>query len=450
MTRDIYFDETCCRLIPPTSAGKSSQDILSKHSFGQRQFSFFCYVEPVIDILFSLYRLSMKNNTSRPIVPLPFPVYFWPVVILTVSGLADSIYLSISHYRVYTDIGYASFCAISKAINCDTVSQSPTSILWGAPVPIWGVFGYACILALLPLAGSKEAMHERIWSLLLGIFLCFSIYSISLGLISALVIHSYCLMCIVSYGINFMLLFYAWLIRRRFAKNGWLSGFVQDMQFLWYQKRMSTIRVILTSSLVFLTMISRFPDYWHLAPPPVSQSVSSGVTDDDHPWIGAETPILVITEFTDYQCFQCKKMHFFLRRMIDAHPDKIRLIHRHYPMDHKVNPIVKDPFHVGSAAMSLVSIYAQTHGKFWEMNDILFNTDLHQESINTRALMKQAGIDIGDTAPNIYDPQIQIRLLNDIREGIKLGIMGTPAYVIEEQVYLGQIPPEILDKITGK
>jgi protein-disulfide isomerase/uncharacterized membrane protein len=392
----------------------------------------------------------MKDNASHPIVPLPFPVYFWPVVMLTISGMADSIYLSISHYRVYTDIGYASFCAISKAINCDTVSQSPTSILWGAPVPIWGVFGYACVLLLLPLAGSKEAQHVRIWSLLLGVFLCFSLYSITLGLISALVIHSYCLMCIVSYGINFVLLFYTWLIRRRFGENGWLSGLFQDVHFLWHQKRIPLIGIILTSGAVFLAMISCFPDYWNISPPPFSQSVSTGVTDDGHPWIGAEYPILEITEFTDYQCFQCKKMHFFLRRMIDAHPNKVRLIHRHYPMDHKVNPIVKEPFHVGSAAMSLVSIYAQTHGKFWEMNDILFNTNLHQEALNTKSLMKQAGIDIGEKAPNIYDPQIQIRLLNDIREGIKLGITGTPAYVIDGQIYLGQIPPEILDKITGK
>lgn len=392
----------------------------------------------------------MKDKTSPSIVPLPFRAYFWPVVLLTVSGLADSIYLSISHYRVYTDIGYASFCAISKAINCDTVSQSPTSILWGVPVPIWGVFGYANVLALLPFAGSKAAKHERIWSILLGIFLCFSLYSICLGLISALVIHSYCLMCIVSYGINFVLLFYAWLIRRRFAKNGWFSDLLQDMRFLWSRQRMPLIVIILISGAVFGFMISRFPDYWHLSPPPVSHSVSTGITEDGHPWIGSDTPILEITEFTDYQCFQCKKMHFFLRRLIDAHPDKIRLIHRHYPMDHKINPIVKEPFHVGSAAMSLVSIYAQTYGKFWEMNDILFNIDLHQEAISTKSLMKQAGIDIGETAPNIYDPQIQSILVKDIREGIQLGITGTPAYIIDNQIHLGQIPPEILIRITGK
>jgi uncharacterized membrane protein len=80
----------------------------------------------------------MKDNSSKPVIPLPFPVYFWTFVGLAIMGLADAIYLSISHYRVYTDIGYASFCAISKAINCDTVSQSPYSILWGAPVPVLG------------------------------------------------------------------------------------------------------------------------------------------------------------------------------------------------------------------------------------------------------------------------------------------------------------------------
>jgi uncharacterized membrane protein len=84
----------------------------------------------------------MKDNSSNPVIPLPFPVYFWTVVVLTGLGLADAVYLSISHYRVYTDIGFASFCAISRAINCDTVSQSPYSILWGAPVPVWGIFGY--------------------------------------------------------------------------------------------------------------------------------------------------------------------------------------------------------------------------------------------------------------------------------------------------------------------
>jgi protein-disulfide isomerase/uncharacterized membrane protein len=389
----------------------------------------------------------MKDNSSNSVIPLPFPVYFWAVVILAGFGLADAIYLSISHYRVYTDIGYASFCAISKAINCDTVSQSPYSILWGAPVPVWGVFGYLCVLVLLPFAGSKEAEKERLWPFLFSILLGFSLYSLALGLISALYIHSYCLMCIVSYAINFLLLFYAWLIRRRFGKNGLIADLLLDIGFLWHKKRPQIMLLTLIFGAGFFVMITQFPTYWNLATPPLSESISTGITEDGHPWIGATTPVMEITEFTDYQCFQCKKMHFFLRGLIDAHSDKIRLIHRHYPMDDKVNPIVKEPFHVGSAAMSLLAIYAQSKGKFWEMNDILFNTNLAQEAINAKTLLQQAGVDTGGTMPNIYDPQIQIKLLTDIREGMKLGISGTPAYFIEGQLSLGQIPPDILDMI---
>jgi protein-disulfide isomerase/uncharacterized membrane protein len=387
----------------------------------------------------------MKIYSSIPIIPLPFSVYFWAVAALAGLGLADAIYLSISHYRVYTDIGYASFCAISKSINCDTISQSPHSILWGAPVPVWGVFGYLFVLMLLPFAGSKEAGKARLWPFLFWIFLGFSLYSLALGLISALYIHSYCLMCIVSYAINFLLLFYAWLIPRRFGKNGLIADLLLDVQFLWHKKRPQIMVLTMVFGTVFFVMIAKFPAYWNLTPPPLSASVLTGVTEDGHPWIGAQAPVLEIVEFTDYQCFQCKKMHFFLRRLVEQHPDNIRLVHRHYPMDHLVNPIVKEPFHVGSAAMSLLAIYAQSKGKFWEMNDILFNTDITDGDMNINNQLKKAGVE--EDSPDIYDPQIQSKLITDIRAGLKLGITGTPAYIVSEQLYLGQLPSDILKKI---
>jgi len=96
---------------------------------------------------------------EKQINPLPFPVYFWVVALLAASGLADSIYLAVSHYRVYTDIAYSSFCAISKAINCDTVSQSVYSILYGAPIPVWGSIGYTFLLLILAIRPEKGSQR---------------------------------------------------------------------------------------------------------------------------------------------------------------------------------------------------------------------------------------------------------------------------------------------------
>ena len=103
---------------------------------------------------------------TRVTNPLPYYVYLWAVALLTLVGLTDAIYLAISHYRIYTDIGYTSFCAISRAMNCDTVSQSPYAIMLNMPVAIWGVIGYAFILILVFFAGSKSAGKVRVWSLI--------------------------------------------------------------------------------------------------------------------------------------------------------------------------------------------------------------------------------------------------------------------------------------------
>ncbi len=74
--------------------------------------------------------------------------YFWystTVVLLLILGLLLTGYLFFSHYQNYTDIGYSSFCALSKSINCDTVSQSRWSILFGLPLALWGMIAYILV-----------------------------------------------------------------------------------------------------------------------------------------------------------------------------------------------------------------------------------------------------------------------------------------------------------------
>ena len=383
---------------------------------------------------------------DKRIDPLPFPIYFWTIFFLTIAGIASASYLSISHYRVYTDIAYRSFCAISKDINCDTVSQSPYSIFLGLPVPIWGIIGYLFVLLFLPLAKNKDAENKRVWTLLFLIAAAFTLYSIFLAAISTFYIHSYCIMCLVLYAVNFLLLFYTRMIRSRFKSSGFVDGFKKDIRFL-KTRRSSVIGLFAPFFAGILLLMLFFPAYWQFDPPVLLSKINSGITKDGHPWIGAQNPKLEITEFTDYQCFQCKKMHFFLRQLIAKHPDKIRLIHRHFPMDHKFNPIVKQPFYVGSGEMALLAIYATAKDKFWPMNDILFEIAGKRENINVKELATKVGIDFMELAQAIDDQTTRLQLKHDIWQGLKLKIDGTPAYVINHKVYLGQIPPEIIKNV---
>ena len=187
-----------------------------------------------------------------------------------------------------------------------------------------------------------------------------------------------------------------------------------------------------------------FPVYWNFDPPELSAYIPHGITEDGHPWIGAENPKIEIVEFTDYQCFQCNKMHFFLRQTMVNHPGKIKLIHRHFPMDHEVNPLVNKPLHPGSAKMAMLTIYAASQNKFWQMHDLLFSIARVTPQIRIRDLSDQTGLKYENLLRATNNRKILFRLKKDIADGLKLGITGTPSFVIDGKVYSGQIPPEVL------
>jgi uncharacterized membrane protein/protein-disulfide isomerase len=385
----------------------------------------------------------MRFGKKKQIQPLAYFWYVIPVTIIALTGLFDSLYLSISHYRNYLDIGYRSFCAISKAINCDTVAQSPYSIFLDVPVAVWGLFSYGFFLFLLSFAWLKAGGRKRMWTMLMLISFAFNIFSAVLAFFSVYYIHSYCIMCILSYGVNLALLFYAWIIRKRFACESLFTALKQDILFLFrFSKVTFPVLTFFAASVVW--MILAFPPYWRMSPPVLSKNISTGV-ENGHPWIGAEHPELIITEFSDYQCFQCKKMHYYLRRLIEAHSDKIRLIHRHFPMDHTINPLVKEPFHVGSSKMALLAIFATQKDRFWEMNDYLFNIPKDFKVLNIQEVAEKTGLDFKDMRHVFYDQGLWDILWNDIKDGIATyKLTGTPAFIINGQTYSGQIPADIL------
>jgi protein-disulfide isomerase/uncharacterized membrane protein len=384
------------------------------------------------------------EKIKKQVIPLAYSYYYIPTLILALTGFFDSVYLAISHYRNYMDMGYQSFCAISRAINCDTVSQSPYSLFLDVPVPIWGVLAYAFFMFLMAFAWQGGGSQKRVWTLLMLFSFIFCSYSIILAFISSYYIHSYCVMCILSYAVNLSLLFYSWIIRKRFLCESFFTAIKLDIIFLLkYPKITIPVTSFFASSA--LVLILAFPPYWLMNPPILSRNTPTGITEDGHPWIGAENPELIITEFTDYQCFQCKKMYYFLRRLIENHPDKIRLIHRYFPMDHIINPLVEESFHPGAAKLSLLAIYANEKGRFWEMNDYLFNISQEVEVMNLQDIAEKTGLDIDDMHHVFNDQKLWNVLWKDIKDGIKIyELNGTPGFIINGQMYQGQIPADIL------
>ena len=148
--------------------------------------------------------------------------------------------------------------------------------------------------------------------------------------------------------------------------------------------------------------------------------------------------------------FSAKKCTTILRELVARYPEKIRLVHRSFPMDDEFNFIVQDPFHIGSGKLSLLSIYAAEVGKFWEMNDLLYRISRTGGAINLREIAAAMEMNVHELAAALKDPVLKKRLEIDIRHGMKLGILGTPSYVINGQVYQGFVPPEFISVVINE
>jgi uncharacterized membrane protein/predicted DsbA family dithiol-disulfide isomerase len=389
-------------------------------------------------------------KTKKKITPMSFEVYFLVVALFCLVGFIDAIYLAISHYRVYTDIDYRSFCALSKAINCDTVSQSAYSIFLNIPVSIWGVFGYLLLFLLLLNAWQYRSRSiKAFWPSIFIVALAYSLNSIVLEAISFFMIRSHCIMCILSHAMNFGILFYAWLIHKRFNENNLFILLKQDLRLYRKSWRLWSTIISAFASIVILTILL-FPPYWQFTFKELDGQIDSGITTEGYPWIGAADPEFVIQEFSDYQCFQCKKMHHFLRQLVARHRARIRLVHRHFPMDQEYNPLVKEPFHTGSGKMSIIALFAQAKNQFWEVNDLLFDLGSQKKDFNTKTIAEKMGVTCGEVAAALRNRFFRLRLKHDIAVGIDLGITGTPGFLINGQVYIGTIPKNIITKMMAE
>jgi uncharacterized membrane protein len=135
---------------------------------------------------------------ARPGAPPPwFQLTTW---ILSLAGLGVSIYLTIAHYNTAVTLA----CPATSTINCEKVTTSPESIVFGIPVAVLGLAFYV----FLAVVNSPWAWRitwpplrwARVGSVVVGIL--FVLYLIYAELFS---IRAICLWCTSVHVITFAL-----------------------------------------------------------------------------------------------------------------------------------------------------------------------------------------------------------------------------------------------------
>lgn len=145
------------------------------------------------------------------------------------------------------------------------------------------------------------------------------------------------------------------------------------------------------------------------------------------PWsqsIGAPDAKVFISEFTDPACETCAKFSPMLKKLVEAHPGKIRLVIRYAPL------------HAGSEdAVKLLHASIQ-QGKFWEVLDLMYRTQSSwTQNHQARAElllgpMIDMGIDTEKLRRDAADPATVQAVTQDIADGRAVGVKATPEFYV--------------------
>jgi len=369
----------------------------------------------------------------------------WRIAFLVICtiGCCLSADLQRLHVKVHTDPEYHSYCAISERVNCETVAASDYAVLFTLPLALWGIIAYL-VLGALSVWSLRRPLTPASWpfGFLFWFTLFSSIFSIYLFMISHFIIKSVCVVCTGTYLVNFSLLGIT-LAELRQLKTRPVKALKADIQFIKIRK-FSFMLLVLAPVVALIILWFTVPPYWRLKESIGPGGFPIGTTIEGYPWIGANKPKLVIAEFSDYQCPYCRRGHDEMRKLIETYPDRVRVVHRHYPLDNECNADITRPFHPSSCAYARMAFCAQQQGRFWEANDYLFKNGRRPEPVTPDELAASIKIDAGLLKSCAGSSTADSALQNDLSEGRFLNIRGTPTYVIGDKTFPGRIPPEVL------
>jgi len=293
---------------------------------------------------------------------------------------------------------------------------------------------------------------------IMAVFFCAA--SLALIFVMSLLIGSFCILCLALDAINASLLAMTWIALK--GQDGSVRrAIAEDVRALVRRPMTAAIvgllgLVLLGAAWAYGSKLVPMPvDGGHIAAEQPScesgassdqSTVQMGVTTDGHYWVGAAQPVIEVQEFTDYQCPHCRRAHMMVRKLLSDDPSRIRVYHRHLPLDTACNPAILKPFHDRACELSRIAVCAGRQGRFWEMNDFLFQ---HADEIRAQALSATdiaARLELNRDAFDccMRDDSAIAIIAADVAEANRLGIKGTPAFLINGTVHYGRIPDEAL------
>jgi protein-disulfide isomerase len=148
---------------------------------------------------------------------------------------------------------------------------------------------------------------------------------------------------------------------------------------------------------------------------------------------------VTLVEFFDYNCGYCKQSLADLRNLMKADP-KLRVVLKDFP--------VLGPDSVEASRVALAAKEQLKGEKLFEYHTRLMETRGRVGGERAMTLAKEMGLDLARLQKDMESPAVRTALQENVGLGDKLGLSGTPAFIVGDEVIPGAVGAEPLRKVV--
>jgi len=164
------------------------------------------------------------------------------------------------------------------------------------------------------------------------------------------------------------------------------------------------------------------------------------VGPDDHVQGPADAPVTLV-ECGDYECPHCGHAYPIVKALQKRFGKQLRFAFRNFPL-REIHPYAE--------AAAETAEFAATHGKFWEMHDLIFETQNSLSEQMPGELAQRLTLDRQVLTEALRSGAFAGRVRRDFSGGVRSGVNGTPTFFINGHRHDGDFELETLRHVSAE
>lgn len=156
--------------------------------------------------------------------------------------------------------------------------------------------------------------------------------------------------------------------------------------------------------------------------------------DPNSPRIGSAKPRLTLVVFTDYNCPYCKKFDPYLEKIVAKYPD-VAVVFKFLPYRSESSV---------TSARDALTVWRAHPEQFMKFNDLLMAKKGYHDDASIAQAKQKAGVVVNEPDSESFET-----VKKSLALAQQLGIQGTPATLIGDEMLSGWVPYEQFDAMVS-